>query len=124
MDSYAVPMLLAATYVILVVSNFGHTVGGFFSLQQVSDFLHNRALLLAAWIHFGAMDLFVGIGRQKMHRDAASGICCSCRACCSPYFSGLQACCRIFLSAGHAPVKSRQPADDGPREDADASNQI
>ena len=65
MDSYAVPMLLAATYVILIISNFGHTVGGFFSLQQVSEFLHNRALLLAAWIHFGAMDLFVGYWEAK-----------------------------------------------------------
>jgi hypothetical protein len=59
MYSCAVPMLLAAMYVILMIFNISHSPIGIFTLEQVSQFLHNRSLLLAAWIHFGAMDLFV-----------------------------------------------------------------
>ena len=65
MYSFAVPLLLATIYALLIVLNIGHSLVGFFTLEQVSQFLHNRALLLAAWIHFGAMDLFVGYWEAK-----------------------------------------------------------
>jgi hypothetical protein len=60
MYTSAIPLLLASFYVVLNLLNFFRTPGGFFSLQQVSQLFQNRALLLAAWVHFGSLDLFVG----------------------------------------------------------------
>jgi len=65
MWSFAVPLILAAIYGFLIILNIKHAVGGFLSLEEVSQALHHRGLLLAAWIHFGVMDLFVGYWEAK-----------------------------------------------------------
>jgi len=65
MRSCVIPLLLAVIYVVLNVLNFGRTPGGFFTLEQVNQIFHNRALLLAGWVHFGALDLFVGYWETK-----------------------------------------------------------
>jgi hypothetical protein len=55
-----VPALLAALYSWLVVTQFGHSPGGFSSLSSVALLFQNRAMLLAGWVHYLAFDLFVG----------------------------------------------------------------
>jgi len=55
-----VPLLLAATYLALVVANFRPGQGGFGSLDQVAHLFSNRNVLLAGWIHYLAFDLFTG----------------------------------------------------------------
>jgi Domain of unknown function (DUF4281) len=55
-----IPALLATLYSLLVVTQFGHTPGGFSSLGSVALLFQNRAMLLAGWIHYLAFDLFVG----------------------------------------------------------------
>ena len=54
-----VPLLLAAIYTFLAITNFGHG-GGFSSLASVALLFQNRSLLLAGWIHYLAFDLFIG----------------------------------------------------------------
>jgi hypothetical protein len=55
-----VPLLLAIAYLILIVTNFGRSQGGFGSLAQVSQLFQNPYVLLAGWIHYLAFDLFTG----------------------------------------------------------------
>ena len=55
-----IPALLATLYSLLVMIQFGHSPGGFSSLNSVSLLFHNRAMLLAGWVHYLAFDLFVG----------------------------------------------------------------
>jgi len=56
----AVPLLLAATYLVLVAVNFRPGEGGFGSLDEVAKLFANRNVLLAGWIHYLAFDLFTG----------------------------------------------------------------
>jgi len=56
----AIPLVLAAIYLTLVVSHFGKSDGGFGSLAQVSKLFGNPYALLAGWIHYLAFDLFTG----------------------------------------------------------------
>ena len=60
-----VPLLLAVIYVVLNALNFGRSPGGFFTLEQVNQVFQKRYLLLAGWVHFGALDLFVGYWETK-----------------------------------------------------------
>lgn len=55
-----VPALLASLYLLLVVTQFGRSPGGFSSPNSVALLFQNRAMLLAGWIHYLAFDLFVG----------------------------------------------------------------
>lgn len=54
-----IPALLSAIYIVLVVTQFGHS-GGFSSLSSVSHLFQNPYMLLAGWVHYLAFDLFVG----------------------------------------------------------------
>jgi hypothetical protein len=63
----AIPLLLAAVYLYLVVTTFGRAEGGFGSLDAVERLFANREALLAGWIHYLVLDLFVG---GWMTRDA------------------------------------------------------
>lgn len=56
----AVPLLLAATYLFLIATNFRLGQGGFGSLDQVAKLFANPKLLLAGWVHYLAFDLFTG----------------------------------------------------------------
>lgn len=55
-----VGVLLAATYAVLIVANWGRGEGGFGSLAEVRRLFDLDALLLAGWIHYLAFDLWVG----------------------------------------------------------------
>ncbi len=55
-----VPLTLAVVYLVLVVTHFGQSEGGFGSLAEVSLLFRNPHNLLAGWIHYLAFDLFIG----------------------------------------------------------------
>ena len=55
-----IPALLAALYSFLVMTQFGHSPGGFSSLMSVTLLFQNQSMLLAGWVHYLAFDLFVG----------------------------------------------------------------
>lgn len=59
--SGAIPLLLSAAYLVLVVTFFGSAEGGFGSLADVMKLFTNEWAVLAGWIHYLAFDLFVGI---------------------------------------------------------------
>jgi hypothetical protein len=63
-----VPLVLAIAYLVLIVTNFRKSQGGFGSLQQVSQLFQNPYNLLAGWVHYLAFDLFTGAWEV---RDAA-----------------------------------------------------
>lgn len=56
----AIPLLLSAAYLILVVLFFGQAEGGFGTLADVMKLFDNKHAALAGWIHYLAFDLFVG----------------------------------------------------------------
>ena len=55
-----VPVVLGIVYVVLIVSTFGKTEGGFSSLAAVSALFENPWALLAGWVHYLAFDLAIG----------------------------------------------------------------
>lgn len=59
--SGAVPLLLSAAYLILIVLFFGQAKGGFDSLANVMRLFTNEWAALAGWIHYLAFDLLVGV---------------------------------------------------------------
>ena len=61
----AIPLLLSAAYLILVVLFFGQAEGGFGSLGDVMKLFANKNVALAGWIHYLAFDLFVGSWEVK-----------------------------------------------------------
>jgi prepilin signal peptidase PulO-like enzyme (type II secretory pathway) len=63
--SGAVPMLLSAAYLILIVLFFGKAEGGFDSLPNVMKLFTNEWATLAGWIHYLAFDLLVGVWEVK-----------------------------------------------------------
>ena len=63
--SGAIPLLLSAAYLILIVMFFGKSEGGFGSLDDVMKLFTNEWTVLAGWIHYLAFDLFVGIWEVK-----------------------------------------------------------
>ena len=56
----AIPAVLAAVYVGLVVVMLPGAKGGFSSLAGVSALFENPWVLLAGWTHYLAFDLFIG----------------------------------------------------------------
>lgn len=63
--SGAIPLLLSAAYLILIVLFFGSAEGGFSSLAGVMKLFTNEWATLAGWIHYLAFDLFVGSWEVK-----------------------------------------------------------
>jgi hypothetical protein len=59
--SGAIPLLLSAAYLVLIVLFFGSAEGGFGSLAGVMKLFTNEWAVLAGWIHYLAFDLFVGV---------------------------------------------------------------
>jgi len=59
--SGAIPLLLSAAYLVLIVLFFGSAEGGFGSLAGVMKLFTNEWAALAGWIHYLAFDLFVGV---------------------------------------------------------------
>lgn len=58
--SGGVSLVLAAIYLLFVVTFFGQASGGFTSLDGVNALFSHKPTLLAAWIHYLVFDLFVG----------------------------------------------------------------
>jgi hypothetical protein len=65
----AVPAFLASIYVLIVVTTFAGSEGGFASLAAVATLFSNSWLLLAGWTHYLAFDLFVGSWEVRDARD-------------------------------------------------------
>ena len=63
--SGAVPLLLSAAYLVLIVLFFGRAEGGFDSLPNVMKLFTNEWATLAGWIHYLAFDLLVGTWEVK-----------------------------------------------------------
>lgn len=63
--SGAIPLLLSAAYLVLIVLFFGKADGGFDSLPNVMKLFTNEWAVLAGWIHYLAFDLFVGAWEVK-----------------------------------------------------------
>lgn len=61
----AIPLLLSAAYLVLIVLFFGKAEGGFDSLANVMKLFTNEWAVLAGWIHYLAFDLFVGSWEVK-----------------------------------------------------------
>lgn len=60
LSALVLPGMLAAAYLVLLVSFMPGAEGGFDSLAAVSRLFEEPGLLLAGWIHYLAFDLFVG----------------------------------------------------------------
>lgn len=54
------PLLLAATYAVVLAQHLGEAAGGFGSLAGVTQLFANPFVLLGGWIHYLAFDLFIG----------------------------------------------------------------
>jgi hypothetical protein len=67
--SGAIPLLLAGSYVVLMISTFGQAEGGFGSLAEVQLLFRSEWAVLTGWIHYLAFDLFIGTWEL---RDAQS----------------------------------------------------
>ena len=63
--SGAIPLLLSAAYLMLIVLFFGKADGGFDSLPNVMRLFTNEWATLAGWIHYLAFDLLVGTWEVK-----------------------------------------------------------
>ncbi len=68
MATFVAPLLIAAVYLLLLVSHKFPPGSGFGSLSQVSVLFQSPFALLAGWIHYTAFDLFTGAWQA---RDAA-----------------------------------------------------
>ncbi|MFZ4628360.1 MAG: ABA4-like family protein [Blastocatellia bacterium] len=58
--SGTIPLLLAGSYVVLLVSTFGQAEGGFGSLAELQLLFRSEWSVLTGWIHYLAFDLFIG----------------------------------------------------------------
>ena len=56
----AIPLLLSAAYLVLIVLFFGSAEGGFNSLAGVMRLFTNEWAVLVGWLHYLAFDLLVG----------------------------------------------------------------
>ena len=57
---YAIPALLAAVYAVMLITHVGQGDGGFGSLAEVMQLFTVPGLVMAGWLHYLALDLFVG----------------------------------------------------------------
>ena len=63
-----VPGILSAVYVLILLTAWRSSEGGFGSLEDVAALFANPWMLLAGWTHYLAFDLLVGVWEV---RDAA-----------------------------------------------------
>ena len=56
-----VPLLLAAAYVVLVITHWGGAPVDFSSLAAVGALFRQPAVMLAGWLHYLAFDLLIGV---------------------------------------------------------------
>lgn len=63
--TFAAPLLIAALYILLLVSHKIPPSAGFSSLSQVSILFRSPFALLAGWIHYIAFDLFTGAWQAR-----------------------------------------------------------
>lgn len=63
--TFVAPLLIAALYLLLLVSHKVPTGSGFGSLSQVSVLFQSPFALLAGWIHYIAFDLFTGAWQAR-----------------------------------------------------------
>jgi len=56
----ALPALLAALYLLLLLARAGQARGGFSTLANVHLLFEDPFTLLAGWVHYLAFDLFIG----------------------------------------------------------------
>lgn len=59
-SAYVVPLVLAMLYTLLMLTHVEPRGGGFGSLDQMTRMYQSQPLLLAGWLHFLAVDLFIG----------------------------------------------------------------
>jgi hypothetical protein len=64
----AIPMVLSAGYVALVLTFWASTEGGFGSLSDVMRLFDYPGVALAGWVHYLAFDLFVGAWEVRTAR--------------------------------------------------------
>ncbi|MBX7164862.1 MAG: DUF4281 domain-containing protein [Pirellulales bacterium] len=58
--SCAVPLALAALYLVLIATNLNGAEGDFGSLDGIAKLFADREVLLAGWVHYLVFDLFIG----------------------------------------------------------------
>lgn len=56
----AIPLLLSAVYLALIVTTFGKAEGGFGTLADVMKLFTYPWVALTGWVHYLVFDLFVG----------------------------------------------------------------
>ena len=63
-----IPVLMSASYLVLMLLFLGSAEGGFGSLEAVMQMFTNPWVVVAGWIHYLAFDLFIGayIARKVM----------------------------------------------------------
>jgi hypothetical protein len=81
----AIPVILSATYAVLLALHAPGAEGSFSSLARVRALFATPGVLLAGWVHYLAFDLF--IGAWICRRGAAEGVNpWAVRACLPPTF--------------------------------------
>jgi hypothetical protein len=63
------PLLLAALYTTLIITNFGGSPQDFTTLDGVAKLFSNRWILVAGWVHYLTFDLFVGSWELRDARE-------------------------------------------------------
>lgn len=58
--SVIIPTLLAVVYAVLVIPRMAELWSSYGSLLSVAHMLQNPGVLVAAWVHYLAFDLFIG----------------------------------------------------------------
>ncbi|MCA9524346.1 MAG: DUF4281 domain-containing protein [Myxococcales bacterium] len=58
--SVAFPLLFAAIYLLLAAISFGRAGGSLLTLDGLAAAFQDRGVLLAGWVHYITLDLFVG----------------------------------------------------------------
>lgn len=63
-----IPVIMSASYLVLMLLFLGSAEGGFGSLEAVMQMFTNPWVVVAGWIHYLAFDLFIGayIARKMM----------------------------------------------------------
>jgi hypothetical protein len=65
----AIPILFAASYVVIVTTTFGGADGSFGTLGGVAQLFGSPWLLLAGWLHYLAFDLLIGTWEAQDARE-------------------------------------------------------
>ena len=81
--SGALPLLLAATYAVLIAAHYAGphgSEGGFSSLDEVAALFRDRWALLAGWVHYLCFDMWTGAWelRDAQRRGVPHGLLVPC----------------------------------------------